>query len=77
VALAVKGEGYSSKVAILLPLVHAHFGHKIAEKFQKLSEMHSRTEFNLESISREEAEEAIHLAEKVFEKAFRPLAPQT
>jgi predicted nucleotidyltransferase len=76
-ALAMKGEGYSSKVAVLLPLVHTHFGPEIAESFQKLTDMYTRTEFSLESVPREEAEEAIHLAEKVFEKVFRPLAPQT
>jgi predicted nucleotidyltransferase len=76
-ALAMKGEGYSSKVAVLLPLVRKYFGHDMAEIFQKLSEMYDRAEFNLESVSREEAKEAIHLAGKVFEKAFRPLTPQT
>ena len=72
-ALAMKGEGYSSKVAVLLPLVHTHFGYEIAEKFRKLSDLYTRTEFSLESVSREEAEEAFHLAKKVFEKAFQPL----
>ncbi|NWF56084.1 MAG: nucleotidyltransferase domain-containing protein [Syntrophaceae bacterium] len=70
-ALAMKGEGYSSKVAVLLPLVRAHFGPEVAEEFQKLSEMYSRTDFSLESVPRKEAKEAIHLAEKVFEKVFR------
>ena len=69
-ALAMKGEGYSSKVTILFPLVHTHFGHQIAETFRKLSDMYTRADFSLESVSREEAEEAIRLAEKVFEKAF-------
>jgi len=69
-ALAMKGEGYSSKVTILFPLVHTHFGHEIAETFRKLSDMYTRTDFSLESVSRVEAEEAIRLAEKVFEKAF-------
>ncbi len=69
-ALAMKGEGYSSKVAVLLPLVERYFGQEIAEKFRKLSEMYTRTDFTLDSVSREEAEEAIHFAEKVFEKVF-------
>ncbi len=69
-ALAMKGEGYSSKVAVLLPLVERYFGQEIVEEFQKLSDMHDRTEFSLKSASREEAKEAIHLAEKIFEKAF-------
>jgi predicted nucleotidyltransferase len=68
-ALAMKGEGYSSKVAVLLPLVERYFGQEIAEKFQKLSDMHGRTAFSLKSASREEAKEAIHLTEKIFEKA--------
>ena len=72
-ALAMKAEGYSSKVAVLLPLVREHFGQEIAEKFKKLSDLHSRTEFSLESVSRVEAKEAVHLAEKVFEKAFQPV----
>jgi predicted nucleotidyltransferase len=76
-ALAMKGEGYSSKGVVLLPLVRAHFGPEIAESFQKLSDMYTRTDFSLESVRREEAKEAIHLAEKVFEKVFRPPAPQT
>jgi len=75
-ALAIKGEGYSSKAAVLLPLVRRHFGPDIAKRFQKLSDMYGRAEFSLESVSWEEAKEAIHLAYKVFEKAFRPLAPQ-
>lgn len=72
-ALAMRGEGYSSKVAVLLPLVREHFGQEIAEKFKKLSDLHGRTEFSLESVSSEEAEEAIRLAERVFEKVFQPL----
>jgi predicted nucleotidyltransferase len=69
-ALAMRGEGYSSKVMVLLPLVREHFGQEIAEKFKKLSDLHGRAEFSLESVSREEAEEAIHLAENVFENVF-------
>jgi predicted nucleotidyltransferase len=76
-ALAMKGEGYSSKVGVLLPLARRYFGPETAESFQKLSDMYSRAEFNLESVSREEAKEAIHLTEKVFEKVFRSLTPQT
>jgi len=76
-ALAMKGEGYSSKVAVLLPLVRKNFGQDMAERFQKLSDMYGQAEFTLESVSREEAKEAIHLADKILEKAFRPLTPQT
>jgi len=43
-ALAMRGEGYSSKVTVLLPLVREHFGQEIAEKFKKLSDLHGRTE---------------------------------
>ena len=71
-ALAMKGEGYSSKVAVLLPLVRKYFSGDVAEIFAKLSDMYGRSAFSLVSVSREEAEEAIHQAGKIFETTFGP-----
>jgi predicted nucleotidyltransferase/HEPN domain-containing protein len=71
-ALAMKGEGYSSKVVVLLPLVRKYFGRDAAEIFERLSDMYGRSAFSLETVSRAEAEEAIHQAGKIFETTFGP-----
>jgi predicted nucleotidyltransferase/HEPN domain-containing protein len=65
-ALAMKGEGYSSKVRVLLPLVQRYFGQENAQAFRKLSDLYVQSEYTFESISREVALEAIGCARQIL-----------
>lgn len=65
-ALAMKGEGYSSKVVVLHPLVQRYFGLEIAGAFQKLFGLYRKAEYDFDSISREEAKTAIEYAREIL-----------
>ena len=65
-ALAMKGDGYSSKVAVLLPLARNHFGETIAADFERLFEIYTKSEYEMESLNRDDAELAIKCANSVL-----------
>jgi len=65
-ALAMKGEGYSSKVAVLLPLARKHLGKEIAEAFRKLFELYTKSEYGMESLTEEEAMHALEHAKEIL-----------
>lgn len=64
--LAMHGEGYSSKVAVLLPLAEKRFGKEIAATFRKLFELYIQSEYGLESLTEEEARRAVEYAKADF-----------
>lgn len=66
-ALAMKGEGYSSKMAILLPLAERYFGKEIAEPFRKLFELYIKSEYGLGFLTEEEAKLAAEYARKILQ----------
>src|SRR3989337_3301335 len=47
-ALAMRGIGYSSKVAVLLPLAKENLGEDVADKFKKLFDLYTRSEYGIE-----------------------------
>jgi predicted nucleotidyltransferase len=65
-ALAMKGEGYSSKVSVLLPLTEKHFGERIAQVFRKLFALYVKTEYGIEFLTEEEAKAAVEYAREVL-----------
>jgi predicted nucleotidyltransferase len=65
-ALAMQGEGYSSKVNILLPLAKKRFGGEIAGAFEALFRLNVKAEYVLEPLSEDEARSAIALAKRVL-----------
>jgi len=65
-ALAMKGEGYSSKMAILLPLAERYFGKEIAEAFKKLFGLYIKTEYGLEFPTDEEAKMAVEYSKEIL-----------
>jgi len=65
-SLAMKGEGYSSKVAVLLPLARKYFGREIAEAFRKLFDLYTKSEYGMESLTEEEAMLALEHAKKIL-----------
>ena len=65
-ALAMKGEGYSSKVAVLLPLARKYFGREIAEAFRKLFALYTKSEYGMESLTEKEARLALVHANKIL-----------
>ena len=64
--LAMKGEGYSSKVAILLPLAEKHFGKEISETFRKLYTLYIKSEYGMEDLTEEEAMASVEYSKKVL-----------
>lgn len=65
-ALAMKGEGYSSKAAVLLPLAEKHLGSEIAEAFRRLFELYIKSEYGMESLMEEEGRSAVECAKEVL-----------
>jgi len=65
-ALAMKGEGYSSKVAILMPLAQKYLGNEIAEAFKRLFDLYVKSEYGMETISGEEAKKAVEYAKVIW-----------
>jgi predicted nucleotidyltransferase len=66
-ALAMKGEGYSSKVAVLAPLAEKYFGREIGLAFKDLFKLYVKSEYGMDLLSDEEARNAIDRAKKVLE----------
>lgn len=66
-ALAMKGIGYSSKIAVLLPLTKEHLGEEIARPFKKLFDLYIKSEYGIEFLTEEEARLAIEYAKKILE----------
>ncbi len=64
--LAMHGEGYSSKVAVLLPLAEKRLGKDIAATFRKLFELYIQSEYGMESLTEEEARRAVEYAKRIF-----------
>jgi len=64
-ALAMKGEGYSSKVAVLLPLAAKYFGNEIAERFERLFGIYIKSEYGMGFLTKEEAGMAIEYAKVI------------
>jgi predicted nucleotidyltransferase len=67
IALAMKGLGYSSKVAVLLPLAEKHLGKEVAETFRRLFDLYVKSEYGLEFLAEEESKLALEYAKKVME----------
>ena len=65
-ALAMKGEGYSSKVFVLLPLTEKYLGREIASVFRSLFGLYIKSEYGMESLTDEEAKLAIEYAKKII-----------
>ncbi len=66
-ALAMKGEGYSSKVVVLAPLAEKYFGREIGMAFKDLFKLYLKSEYGMDFLSDEEAKTAIDCAKKVLE----------
>ncbi len=65
-ALSMKGEGYSSKVLVLLPLAEKYLGREIASVFKSLFRIYIKSEYGMESLADEEAKLAIKYAKKIM-----------
>jgi len=65
-ALAMEGEGYSSKICVLLPLAEKYLGREIASRFSRLFRLYIKSEYEMEPLTDEEAELAIKYAKMVM-----------
>jgi len=65
-ALAMKGEGYSSKITVLLPLAEIYFGEEIVKAFKNLFGLYIKTEYGLEFPTDEEAKLVVEYSKKVL-----------
>lgn len=65
-ALAVRGEGYSSKMVILQPLAEKYFGKETVEAFRKLFHLYIKSEYGMEFLTEEEARLAVECAKKIL-----------
>ena len=70
-ALAMRGIGYSSKVAVLLPLAKENLGEEITDKFKKLFKIYIRSEYGIESLSQEEARLAVEYAKEILAVCYK------
>lgn len=64
--MAMKGQGYSSKIAVLRPLAERYFGKEIAEAFRKLFGLYIKTEYGLEFSTNEEAKLAVEYSKEIL-----------
>jgi predicted nucleotidyltransferase len=69
-SLAMKGEGYSSKVHILQPLVEKYFGKEIGTAFRNLLELYVKSEYGVHFLSEEEPRAAIDYAKKLLKVLY-------
>jgi predicted nucleotidyltransferase len=69
-ALAMKGVGYSSKIAVLLPLVKEHLGKDVALKFKKLFDLYVKAEYGVEFLTQEEAKQAVICAREILKECY-------
>jgi hypothetical protein len=67
VGLAMKGVGYSSKVAVLLSLTEKYLGKEIADAFRKLFELYIKSEYNMENLTSAKANLALENAKKIMQ----------
>ena len=67
VGLAMKGVGYSSKVAVLLSLTEKYLGKEIADAFGKLFELYIKAEYNMENLTSAKANLALENAKKIMQ----------
>jgi predicted nucleotidyltransferase len=65
-SLAMKGEGYSSKIRVLLPLCEKYFGRNIADSFRKLFNLYVKSEYTLEVPTESESNLALLLAKEII-----------
>lgn len=65
-ALAMKGKGYSSKVAILLPLAETYWGKEVTDPFKALFALYVKATYGMEFPLVDEARNAISWAKKVL-----------
>jgi predicted nucleotidyltransferase len=65
--LAMHGEGYSSKISVLLPLARERFGGEIAEAFEKLNELSIRSDHSAQTLLPEEAQAAAGYARQILQ----------
>ncbi len=65
-SLAMKGEGYSSKMAVILPFTEKIFGKEVAETFANLFTLYVKSEYCMEFLTEQEAKQGIQLARKVL-----------
>lgn len=72
-ALAMKGIGYSSKVAVLQPLAKENLSEDVADKFKILFELYIMSEYEIESLSQEEARLAIEYAKEILSVCYRQI----
>lgn len=64
--LAMQGEGYSSKISVLLPLCEKYFGSQIANAFKKLFQLYIKSEYGLEILSETKSDLALNLAKEII-----------
>jgi predicted nucleotidyltransferase len=64
-ALAMKGEGYSSKISTLLPLTEKYLGREIASVFRSLVELYIKTEYGMQFLTDDELRLAIKCAKEI------------
>lgn len=78
-SLAMKGRGYSSKVAALLPLAQACFGKEVSETFKALFGLYVKYQYGFEFPSVDEGREAISYARKILNlyKTYGTSGPDT
>ena len=72
-ALAIRGMGYSSKVAVLLPLAKENLGEDITDKFKRLFELYIKSEYGIEFLSQEEARLAIEYAKEILTVCYKQM----
>src|SRR3972149_3909207 len=72
-ALAMRGIGYSSKVAVLLPLAKENLGEDITDKFKRLFELYIKSEYGIEFLSQEEARLAIEYAKEILKVCYKQM----
>ena len=65
-ALAMKGEGYSSKIFVLLPLSKKYLDREIAPVFRSLFGLYIKSEYGMEFLTDGEARLAIKYAKKIM-----------
>ncbi|MFH1654837.1 MAG: nucleotidyltransferase domain-containing protein [Pseudomonadota bacterium] len=68
-SLAMKNEGYSSKIDVLLPLTEKYYGKDIASKFKYLYKLFQKSENWMDDeheITRKEAEQAVEYAQEIM-----------
>ena len=66
-ALAMKGEGYTSKVFELIPQAERYLGKDFSTSFKKVFDIYVKVEYELIPVSRKEASRAIKYARKTME----------